>query len=294
MQINDENGGVWNANSKSTNGFNVKLFLNTVAKQDVQVESENGGPESMIEEITIFSVIAGLGIIFGETIVSKLSDKLRNMPLNCLKYYNDPAIKQLLQDLKDLIDIFNQFVSTDSESSARSLFSSIADTNAEDLIANSIEDVLKRIKGLVADLSLGKCGKIWGDIFSDLLSMGFPDWIKDLIQKVATGVIGAAEAVGAMLHKYNPQAAAAWATRSIIKEHQGQPTLVNEPSVDWGNVAIFVGAVVLGVYTGGVLGGMLIGAVGGVGSTALGERSNDEIQQIIQERIRQQERLSNG
>lgn len=283
-------------NNKNPNSFNVKFLLNAVAKQEVQINDL--GHDQTTETITIFSITVALGILFGELAVSKLADKLRKMPLDCLKFYKDPLIQQLLQELKALIDLLNQFTSVEPESMARNLFSAIANTNAEDLITNSIEDILKRIKGLVSDLSLGKCGKIWGDIFADLLSLGFPDWIKDLIQKAVSGVIGSAEAVGAMLNKYNPQAAAAWATRSIIKENQGQPIVVTQPSIDWGTVAIIVGVTVIVVFTAGAagiaVGGILIGAVGGVAGTALGERSNDEIQQMIQERIKQQEGLSNG
>ena len=276
--------------------LDVKSLLNTIAIQrDEMVEPPilTTEEETALGLVTSASVFAALYRIFGVVINDMIKKRIENMPIDCLKLYNDPAIKALLEELKALTDLFTQLSMTPSDA-PRNLFQALVETSAEDVILDSIEDVLKRIKGLVADLSLGKCGKIWGDILSDIFSLGLgiPPWIADTIKKVIAGVIDASIAIGGIIDHYNPQAAAAWAARAVIKTHQAQPQVAQNPSIDWGTVGIALGIVgvgILTVYTGGAAAGILLGVIGGAAGTALADVPPEQIQQEVDERIKLQQ-----
>lgn len=279
----------------------VKSLLNSIAikRDEMTPPNIDSAPEPLSDEdATAIGLISAIGVItvlvevFAVVINEKIKEKIKNMPIDCLKLYNDPLIQELLAELKHLCDIFNQFANTPGDVPAN-IFEALSNTTAEDIILDAIEDVLKKIKGLIADLSLGKCGKIWGDILSDIFSLGLgiPPWISDTIRKVMEGVIDASIAIGCILEQYSPQLAAAWAARAVIKSYQAQPQILQNPGISWGTVGIALGIVgvgILTVYTGGAAAGILLGVIGGVAGNAMADIPPEQIQKEVQDRIEQQ------
>jgi hypothetical protein len=289
--------------------LNIKDILNSIAIQrddmdsNVELDSAPSISEEPLTGIELF--MAAVTSLFGPEIVetikkwiSKNKDKL-----DCLKLYDDPLIKPLLDELAALIRLYKEHIdSPEVVNVPKSIFDAIVNSDAAgDMLLNSIEEVLKRIKGLVADLSLGKCGKVWGDILSDILATGLdlPDWVKDVITKVANGLLDLYIAIGGILEKYSPQKAAAWAADCVVRQYGCQTTQGPTAGVDWGQVALWttvgIGAVAIIVFTGGSAAPIALAVTGGAALTcsgaALADMSDSEIQQLIQERIEQQRQI---
>jgi hypothetical protein len=105
-----------------------------------------------------------------------------------------------------------------------------------------------------------------------------------------------------MINKFNPQLAAAWAADCVVRQYGCQTTQGPTAGVDWGQVALWttvgIGAVAIIVFTGGGAAPIALAVTGGAALTcsgaALADMSDSQIQQLIQERIQQQEDLLNG
>lgn len=282
----------------------IIILLNSIAKEDEPEPSLNE-IDSTIQTRDILggvalvaAISAALLAIFGEAAADYIKKKLDSIPKDCLSYFNDPLVQQILTELRHLFDILGQLGPTPDDFNIYNILhnTSVTFDEPQQLIANSIDDLLKRLKGLISDLSLGKCGKVWGDILAGLLVKGFPKWAGDLIQKAIQGLIDASAAVGAILHKVNPQWAAQWAAQSVMGSYQVQTQVTTPSSIDWGSVAIalgIAGAVVLTVYTGGIAAGVLVAALGTAG-TAMADAPPQEIQSEIEERIKLQEEILNS
>ena len=282
------------------------LLLNSIAeKDDSQPSLDEGAGDGISPSLDndnaeeygiIITISLALSAVFGPELLDFIKKLLKGAPKDCLDYFNDPMIQELLEEMKNLFDIIGQFGPTPGTFNIYNILTETAFTFSESqqLIANSIDDLLKRLKGLIADLSGGKCGKVWGDILAGLLAKGFPKWAGDLIQKVINGLADSATAVGAILHQANPQLAAQWAAQSVMSSYQVQTQTINSSSIDWGTVAIGLGVaglVVLTVWTGGLAAGAVVAVLGGTAGTAMADVPPQDIQFQVQERIKLQEEL---
>jgi hypothetical protein len=314
-----------NSNKKQ---LNIKLLLNTAANEEVRIDSITALPDAELVEESFFeisntevdtaSIIASLTFL-GAAAVAKIKDWLKNLPPNCLKYFKDPRMKQIISELESFINIFKESVPAPTAANPAATWVGrflgilrdprIAESEGILLIVKTLSDLLSDMHDLLAIISNGKCNLEFRKFlellieFSPFAGVNELDGLKDIFDKVLTGALEPSLALGAMIRKYNPQLAAAWAADCIVRQYGCQTVPVNNQGMTWGEVALWttfgVGIVAITVFSGGAGTPIALAVTGAAAltscaGTALADMPDSQIQQLIQERIQQQEDLLNG
>lgn len=312
--------------------LNIKFLLNTAANEELRIDSITAVPDAELPdaellgesflgisntEVDTVSVLFSLTFL-GAAAVVKIKDWLKNLPPNCLKYFKDPRMKRIIAELEAFINIFKDSVPASTIANPAQTWIGrfwgilreprIAESEGIILIVKTLSDLLSDMRDLLAIISNGECNlefKKFLDLlieFSPFAGVDELGGLKDIFDKVLTGALEPSLALGAMIRNYNPQLAAAWAADCVVRRYGCQTTQGPTAGVDWGQVALWttvgIGAVAIIVFTGGAAAPIALAVTGGAALTcsgaALADMSDSEIQQLIQERIQQQEDLLNG
>jgi hypothetical protein len=303
--------------------LNIKFLLNTAANEDVSIDSITALPSLEVVEdpfLGLNEIISNIEVeggwiigslaFFGMAAIAKIVEWLRNLPPNCLKYFKDPRMKKIIDELEAFFNLFRQSMSGNNlagqfytvlndprEASSRSLV----------LFARTIAQILEEMRDLLNIISDGNCNLEFKKFLKLLIEFSPFGGIEDVdvfgnFEKVLDGVLEPGLALGAIFTKFNEQFAAAWATDCVVRQYGCQTTQGPTAGVDWGQVALWttlgVGAVAIIVFTGGAAAPIALAVTGGAALTcsgaALADMPDSEIQQLIQERIQQQQALLNG
>jgi hypothetical protein len=297
--------------------LNIKFLLNTAANEEVRIDSITALPDAELVEESFFeisntevdtaSIIASLTFL-GAAAVAKIKDWLKNLPPNCLKYFKDPRMKRILSELEAFLNLFRQSAGNNAPGQFWRILQDPKEAESEALIlfAKQIEQILSDMHDLLSIISNGKCNlefRKFLELLIELSPFAGIDEIKEIFDRVLSGALEPALALGAMIRKYNAQLAAAWAADCIVRQYGCQTVPVNNQGMTWGEVALWttfgVGIVAITVFSGGAGTPIALAVTGAAAltscaGTALADMPDSQIQQLIQERIQQQEDLLNG